>query len=97
MKKVSTLLLALLLMAFTTSGSLLAQQPAATHMMPNAQAKPEGKEDHPHIESAIKALENAKHQLETAAHDFDGHRAKALDHVNQALEECHAALRADKK
>lgn len=59
--------------------------------------KSEGKEEHPHIEAAIKALETAKQHLQTATHDFDGHRAKALDHVNAALEECRDALKVDKK
>lgn len=95
MKKISTIVLALLLMAFASNTSLLAKSPNNTN--PPAQAKPAGKEDHPHIQNAMKALENAKHQLETAAHDFDGHRSKALEHVNQALEECREALRADKK
>ncbi len=57
----------------------------------------ERREAHPNIQAAIKALENAKRQLQTAAHDFGGHRVKALEHVNQALEECRAALRADVK
>ncbi len=54
-------------------------------------------ERHPEIRRAIRALENAKRDLQSGAHDFGGHRAKALEHVNQALEECHAALQADKK
>lgn len=93
MKRMHTLMLSSLLLAFTMSGPLMAQTKPTVKPV----AMQEHKESHPHIENAIKALENAKHQLETAAHDFNGHRAKALDHVNQALEECHEALRADKK
>jgi hypothetical protein len=85
----------LLAIALTLSTAAIAQAPAPAPK--GGQMSGPGKEDHPHIEAAMKALENAKHQLETAAHDFDGHRVKAIDHVNQALEECHAALRADKK
>jgi hypothetical protein len=55
------------------------------------------REAHPHIEAAMKALEQAKGQLEHAAHDFGGHRVKALEHVNQALQECRDALRYDAK
>ena len=95
MRKLGTLLFGLLLIVFTATAPLVAQSPAA--LKPVAQTKTEAKEEHPHIESAIKALENAKHQLESAAHDFNGHRAKALQHVNEALEECHAALMSDKK
>lgn len=54
-------------------------------------------EQHPEIQGAIRSLEQAKHQLQNGAHDFDGHRGKALEHINQALEECHAALRADRR
>ena len=54
-------------------------------------------EQHPEIQGAIRSLEQAKHQLQHAAHDFDGHRSKALEHIDQALQECHAALRADRR
>ena len=94
MKKLCTFLLGAMLLAIPFSGTMLAQEQKTN--LKRVQMK-EGKEDHPHIEAAIKALENAKHQLESAAHDFQGHRVKALDHVNEALEECHAALRADKQ
>lgn len=57
----------------------------------------EHREAHPRIEAAMKALENAKSELQQAAHDFGGHRVKALEHINQALEECRAALRYDAK
>jgi predicted RNA-binding Zn ribbon-like protein len=54
-------------------------------------------EKHPEIHAAIRHLREAKQNLEHAAHDFGGHRAKALEHVNQALEECEAALNFDRK
>jgi hypothetical protein len=44
-------------------------------------------DDHPHIHEALEAMRNAKHHLETAAHDFDGHRVKAIEHLNQAIHE----------
>jgi len=47
---------------------------------------------HPEIDAAITHLREAKANLERAKHDFGGHRAKALEHVNQALEECRRAL-----
>jgi uncharacterized protein involved in type VI secretion and phage assembly len=84
----------MLALAVTLSTSAMAKTPAPA---PKSGQAGSSKEDHPHIDAAIKALETAKNHLETAAHDFDGHRAKALEHVNQALEECHAALKADKK
>jgi hypothetical protein len=42
---------------------------------------------HPHIHEALEAMRNAKHQLETAEHDFDGHRVKAIEHLDQAIHE----------
>jgi len=42
---------------------------------------------HPHITEALEAMRNAKHHLETAAHDFEGHRAKAIEHLDQAIKE----------
>lgn len=42
---------------------------------------------HPHIHEAIESMRAAKHHLESAEHDFDGHRAKAIEHLNQAIRE----------
>jgi hypothetical protein len=47
---------------------------------------------HPRIEAAIRHLEEAKHALEATPAEFHGHRLKAIEHVNRALEECHKAL-----
>jgi len=47
---------------------------------------------HPEIDAALSHLREAKVNLEKARHDFGGHRAKALEHVNEALEECRRAL-----
>jgi len=33
-------------------------------------------EPHPHIHEAIESMRAAKHHLESAEHDFDGHRAR---------------------
>ncbi len=49
-------------------------------------------EHHPEIHHAMHALENAKTDLEKAKHDFGGHRTKALEHVNAALDELKQAL-----
>jgi Ni/Co efflux regulator RcnB len=57
----------------------------------------EHKEKHPEIEAAVHHLREAKNSLEHANHDFGGHRAKAIEHVNQALAECEQALSFDKK
>jgi hypothetical protein len=42
---------------------------------------------HPHIDEALEAMRNAKHHLEIAEHDFHGHRAKAIEHLNMAIRE----------
>lgn len=44
-------------------------------------------ERHPHIDEALEHMRAAKHELEIAEHDFDGHRAKSLEHLNQAIRE----------
>ncbi len=73
-------------------------RPAAPHpASPKPAAASPAPERHPEIMAAIRALENAKAHLEKGAHDFGGHRVKALEHVNQALEECHRALEYDRK
>jgi len=47
---------------------------------------------HPRLREALQALENAKKHLEAAPKEFGGHRVKAIEHINQAIEECKAAL-----
>jgi len=54
-------------------------------------------EAHPEIQGALTHLEQAKGNLERGAHDFGGHRVKALDHTNQAIAECNAAFHYDRK
>jgi hypothetical protein len=60
---------------------------------PVAAPVPDPQEHHPHIRAALHNLEEARAQLEAAAHDFGGHRVKALEHTNKAIEECREALR----
>ena len=49
-------------------------------------------ERHPHIDEALEAMRNAKHHLESAEHDFDGHRMKAIEHLNQAIHEAEICM-----
>jgi hypothetical protein len=42
---------------------------------------------HPHIHEALEAMRGAKHELETADHDFHGHRVKSIEHLDQAIHE----------
>ena len=55
-----------------------------------------GRERHPVIYKAQKQLRNAKETLEHGAHDFGGHRVKAIEHIDAALDELHTALDFDK-
>ena len=43
----------------------------------------------------MRALQRAKTALQKANRDFGGHRAKAIDLANQAIEEVQAAMQAD--
>jgi len=49
-------------------------------------------ERHPHIDEALESMRAAKHHLESAEHDFDGHRGKALEHLNQAIHEAEICM-----
>lgn len=51
---------------------------------PAAAAAPE---THPHIHAALEAMRSAKQSLEAAAHEFHGHRVKAIEHLNEAIHE----------
>jgi hypothetical protein len=62
---------------------------AAAAPAPAAAAVPER---HPHIDEALESMRSAKHHLESAEHDFDGHRAKAIEHLNQAIHEAEICM-----
>jgi hypothetical protein len=72
-------------------GSPRPSAPAAT---PGAAAASPAPQRHPRIEAAIHHLEEARRELEAAPAEFHGHRAKAIAHVDHALDECHRALAA---
>jgi hypothetical protein len=52
-------------------------------------------EKQPHMQRALQALENARAQLEKAEHDKGGHRAKAIELINQAIVEVQAGIEYD--
>lgn len=65
--------------------------PAAPAVMaaaaaPAAAALP-APEPHPHITEALESMRAAKHHLETAAHDFHGHRLESIKHLDMAIHE----------
>ena len=47
---------------------------------------------HPHIRAAIGELEEAKKELQTAAHDFGGHRVQAIRAIDEAIRQLREAL-----
>ena len=54
-------------------------------------------EPHPVIREVMEKIESARTDLvKYADRDFKGHRAKAVAHLNQAMEELKLALEADK-
>ncbi len=52
---------------------------------------------HPHIRAATIELREAKAKLETAAHDFCGHRAQAIQDIDQTLRQLQEALACAEK
>jgi len=59
--------------------------------------QPKKKEKHPHIRLAIHELREAKKELETAEHDFGGHRVEAIEAINVALKQLEKALQYSRK
>ena len=54
-------------------------------------------ERHPHIRGALRELREARRELETAAHDFCGHRAAAVRQVEATIEQLRLALECDRR
>ncbi len=54
-------------------------------------------EPHPHIRAAVAELREAREELRTAAHDFCGHRAEAVEKTDQALRQLQEALACDRR
>lgn len=54
------------------------------------------REKHPELRRAMRALMRAKSDLQNGARDFSGHRAKAEQLTEQAIQEVRAALQSDK-
>jgi hypothetical protein len=52
-------------------------------------------EKHPLIHQAISALQSARRDLNSAVHDYCGHRVEALEAVNRALTQLKLALECD--
>lgn len=57
---------------------------------------PASLEPHPHIRTAIVELQAARQELNTAAHDFGGHRVDAIRAVDNAIKQLKIAQQFDK-
>jgi hypothetical protein len=88
----ATLLFTLAFSAAATGPKAPATPVPAVAAVPAAPAPVATPERHPHIDEALEQMRAAKHQLESAEHDFDGHRAKSLEHLNQAIHEAEVCM-----
>jgi hypothetical protein len=91
LKKLCATALLLSLVTFTPVISTAAPTPNP------AVDKDDKKEAHPHIRAALRELREARKELETAAHDFGGHRKEAIEAVDAAIKQLEEALKYDKK
>lgn len=78
-----------------TAKAPTAKAPTAKALTTAAQDR-DDRERHPEIRDAIGLLNRAQARLNHAAHDFHGHRVKAMQHISEALEELHAAQASDR-
>ena len=58
--------------------------------------RPQPLEPHPHIRGAITELQEARKELQSAAHDFGGHRVEAIRAIDVAIRQLREAQRFDK-
>ena len=92
LKKISVVMLTL---GLTLSPAISIARPAPA--APQVVKGKERKEQHPHIRAALRELREARRELETAAHDFGGHRKEAIEAVDNAIKQLQEALEYDKK
>ena len=76
------------LVAVMLCGALMISIPHAVQAAPEAQ---------PEMRAAMEHLREAQRNLEAASHDKGGHRAKALEHVRQAMAEVELGIQYDNK
>jgi hypothetical protein len=54
-------------------------------------------EVHPHLVQAIGEMKEARRELKEAGHDFGGHRVKAIEAIDVAVQQLETALRYDRR
>lgn len=72
------------------------QAPAGQQKMGQGQGQGQGKGGHPEIREAMVKLNEAKTHLHEGAKDFDGHKQKAIELIDQAEKELQEAFHAAK-
>jgi len=78
-------------------GGILLAGVLTAPMLVSAGPQPAPQGPHPVIRESIEKVENARHDLVAYAdRDFGGHRAKAVEHLDQALKELHLAMDFEK-
>jgi hypothetical protein len=87
----ATLLLTLAIPVGAAGPKAAAAPVPAVAAAPAAAASP-AMPPHPEIGAALEAMHNAKHHLDDAAHDFHGHRVKAIEHLDQAIHEAEICM-----
>jgi hypothetical protein len=92
LKKIGFLtLLIMATLVFTLAFPAAAAGPKAAPVPAPAAVAPVP-ERHPHIDEALESMRAAKHHLESAEHDFDGHRMKAIEHLDKAIHEAEVCM-----
>lgn len=78
--------------ALETDAATVAQEKAkeAAEMKKDKEALAKGEQTHHQFGKALKHLEGAKAALEAAPAEYKGHRTKAIEFTNQAIEEAKA-------
>jgi len=97
-------LMSLIFGAFILTGTSYAQAPApAAQAAPAAAAsapeavKPAHHERHFDLHKTIHKLKTVKDELLKAGHEYGGHKAKAIEAIDKAIEELKAAVESEKK
>ena len=85
-----------LLFALPTVKAAVAAEGDMTVTSRKAARHKKGKERHAAVHAALHKLEKARQDLEKAAHNYGGHRVKAIQDIDLAIQELRAALKFEK-
>lgn len=82
-------------MLLASIGAVATQTPAhAQGPFPHPMIRPH--ERHPELRRAMRQLQNAKASLQSAAHDYHGHRDQAIALIDQAISQIQQAMASDR-